>query len=56
MGAKVAMDLDLFNVLTRSKAPLTTNALAEAIGAEKFLLSKLCMEHCTSVPGQDTIS
>jgi hypothetical protein len=39
MGAKVAYDLDLFNILKRSEIPQTTATLAEITGAEEALLS-----------------
>lgn len=39
MGAKIAYDLDLFNILNRSEYPQSTSALAQITGAEEELLS-----------------
>ena len=39
MGAKIAYDLDLFNILNGSEYPQSTSALAQITGAEEELLS-----------------
>ncbi|KAF2194084.1 S-adenosyl-L-methionine-dependent methyltransferase [Zopfia rhizophila CBS 207.26] len=48
MGAKIGVDLDIFNVLSASDRPLSTEELAQNCGAESALLLRL-LKYMSSV-------